>query len=111
MRKYLKDLKPNVFEDLIAMVSLYRPGPLAYIPNFIERKYGREEIKYMTDDLTAIMIEAGYTQDIIDEVRDTIIKPTIDGLRAEGTPYVGVLYAGVMLTKSGVSVCSSITRP
>jgi DNA polymerase-3 subunit alpha len=39
MRKYLKDLKPNVFEDLIAMVSLYRPGPLAYIPNFIERKY------------------------------------------------------------------------
>ena len=69
MRKYLKDLKPNVFEDLIAMVSLYRPGPLAYIPNFIERKYGREEIKYMTDDLHDIMIEAGYTEEIIEEQR------------------------------------------
>ncbi len=42
------------------------------------------------------------TQDIIDEVRDTIILPTINGMKAEGTPYVGVLYTGVMLTKNGV---------
>ena len=55
MRKYLKDLAPDTFEDLIAMVSLYRPGPLAYIPSFIERKYWREEVKYMTDDLIEIL--------------------------------------------------------
>jgi len=58
MRKYLKDLKPNSFDDLIAMVSLYRPGPLAYIPTYIDRKYGREKIKYMTDDLIEIMKKA-----------------------------------------------------
>ena len=55
MRKYLKDLSPDSFEDLIAMVSLYRPGPLAYIPTYIDRKYWREEIKYMTDDLIEIL--------------------------------------------------------
>ncbi|MFN8318602.1 MAG: DNA polymerase III subunit alpha [Saprospiraceae bacterium] len=46
MQKYLKDLKPNKFEDLIAMNALYRPGPIQYIPNFIERKHGREKITY-----------------------------------------------------------------
>lgn len=46
MQKYLRELKPDQFEDLIAMNALYRPGPLAYIPNFIARKHGREEIKY-----------------------------------------------------------------
>jgi len=46
MQKYLRDLKPNKFEDLIAMNALYRPGPIAYIPNFINRKHGREEISY-----------------------------------------------------------------
>jgi DNA polymerase-3 subunit alpha len=46
MRKYLKDLKPSRFEDLIAMVSLYRPGPMKYIPSFINRKHGIEEIEY-----------------------------------------------------------------
>lgn len=39
MRRYLKELKPSNFEDLIAMVSLYRPGPLQYIPEFIDRKF------------------------------------------------------------------------
>jgi len=39
MRKYLIDLAPDSFEDLIAMVSLYRPGPLAYIPTYIDVKY------------------------------------------------------------------------
>ena len=67
MRKYLKDLSPNAFEDLIAMVSLYRPGPLAYIPTYIERKYGREELKYMTDDLIANLTEAGYSEEEIAE--------------------------------------------
>ena len=46
MQKYLKELQPSKFEDLIAMNALYRPGPMDYIPSFIARKHGKEEIKY-----------------------------------------------------------------
>ncbi len=46
MQKHLKSLKPTEFSDLIAMNALYRPGPLEYIPSFIKRKHGNEEIKY-----------------------------------------------------------------
>jgi len=46
MQKYLRELKPTVITDLIAMNALYRPGPIGYIPTFINRKHGREEIKY-----------------------------------------------------------------
>ena len=46
MQKYLRELQPTVFEDIIAMNALYRPGPMDYIPSFIARKNGREEIKY-----------------------------------------------------------------
>ena len=46
MQKYLRELKPPVFEDLIAMNALYRPGPMDYIPSFIARKNGKEEITY-----------------------------------------------------------------
>ena len=46
MQKYLRELKPDKFEDLIAMNALYRPGPLEYIPNFIARKNGREAVAY-----------------------------------------------------------------
>ncbi|NNM22003.1 MAG: DNA polymerase III subunit alpha [Flavobacteriaceae bacterium] len=46
MQKHMKDLKPTVFADLIAMNALYRPGPMEYIPSFIRRKHGDEEITY-----------------------------------------------------------------
>ena len=46
MQKYLRELKPTVFEDLIAMNALYRPGPMGYIPQFIRRKHGDEPITY-----------------------------------------------------------------
>lgn len=46
MKRYLRDLKPNRFEDLIAMNALYRPGPMEYIPKFIKRKHGQEPIEY-----------------------------------------------------------------
>ena len=46
MQKYLRELKPTVFEDLIAMNALYRPGPMDYIPSFIARKNGKEPIEY-----------------------------------------------------------------
>jgi DNA polymerase-3 subunit alpha len=46
MRAHLKQLKPDKFDDLIAMNALYRPGPMEYIPNYIKRKHGKEEIEY-----------------------------------------------------------------
>ena len=46
MQKYLRELKPTVFEDLVAMNALYRPGPMDKIPSFIARKHGKEEIQY-----------------------------------------------------------------
>lgn len=46
MRKYLIDLKPNQFEDLIAMVALYRPGPMQFIDSFINRKHGKEKVAF-----------------------------------------------------------------
>jgi DNA polymerase III subunit alpha len=57
MQKHLKDLKPTVFADLIAMNALYRPGPLEYIPNFIRRKHGTEEIKYDLEDMEEYLKE------------------------------------------------------
>ncbi|MEP7317663.1 MAG: DNA polymerase III subunit alpha, partial [Panacibacter sp.] len=46
MQKYLRELKPDKFGDLIAMNALYRPGPMSYIPKFVARKHGREEVVY-----------------------------------------------------------------
>lgn len=51
MQKHLKDLKPDKFDDLIAMNALYRPGPIKYIPNFIARKHGREAISYDLEEM------------------------------------------------------------
>ncbi len=51
MQKYLRELKPDKFADLIAMNALYRPGPIAYIPNFIDRKHGKEAITYDLADM------------------------------------------------------------
>ena len=51
MQKYLRDLKPDKFDDLIAMNALYRPGPLEYIPDFIARKHGRQQVTYDLPDM------------------------------------------------------------
>ncbi len=55
MRRYLKDIKPTEFEDLIAMVALYRPGPMDLIPSFIKRKRGEERITYLHPLLEPIL--------------------------------------------------------
>lgn len=55
MRRYLKQLKPTQFEDITAMVSLYRPGPMEWIPSFIRRKNGKEQVQYIHDDLKPIL--------------------------------------------------------
>ena len=57
MQKYLKDLKPDKFEDLIAMNALYRPGPLEYIPDFIARKNGRQAVSYDLQEMKDILTE------------------------------------------------------
>ncbi|MFH1572047.1 MAG: DNA polymerase III subunit alpha [Gemmatimonadota bacterium] len=57
MREYLAQLKPDRFEDLIAMNALYRPGPMEKIPDYIERKHGRQEVTYLHPDLAPILAE------------------------------------------------------
>ncbi|NNE28856.1 MAG: DNA polymerase III subunit alpha, partial [Saprospiraceae bacterium] len=57
MQKHLKDLVPDKFEDLIAMNALYRPGPMAYIPNFVARRHGREKITYDLPDMEEYLAE------------------------------------------------------
>ncbi len=92
MQKYLKELKPDKFEDLIAMNALYRPGPLAYIPNFIARKHGREPIVYDLQAMEDLLSEtygitvyqeqvmllsqklAGFTKGKADELRKAMGK-------------------------------------
>jgi DNA polymerase-3 subunit alpha len=57
MQKHLRELKPDKFEDLIAMNALYRPGPMDYIPNFINRKFGREKVVYDLPELEEYLEE------------------------------------------------------
>lgn len=51
MKRYLRELKPTVFEDIIAMVALYRPGPMQFIDSFIKRKHGEEQITYLHEGM------------------------------------------------------------
>jgi DNA polymerase-3 subunit alpha len=92
MKKHLKELKPNRFEDLIAMNALYRPGPMEYIPNFIRRKHGKEKISfdhpgmeeilkdtygitvYQEQVMQLSMILAGFTRGQADSLRKAIGK-------------------------------------
>ncbi|MDZ7611715.1 MAG: DNA polymerase III subunit alpha [Candidatus Moranbacteria bacterium] len=55
MKNYLQKLKPSQFEDVIAMVALYRPGPMEWIPDFIDRKHGRKRVEYLHPKLEPIL--------------------------------------------------------
>ncbi|HLB50926.1 MAG TPA: DNA polymerase III subunit alpha [Patescibacteria group bacterium] len=55
MKRYLKQLKPTVFEDIIAMVALYRPGPMDWIPDFIAKKHGQKKLHYLHPKLKPIL--------------------------------------------------------
>jgi DNA polymerase-3 subunit alpha len=57
MQKYLKELKPDQFADLIAMNALYRPGPMAYIPQYVDRKHGREAVEYDVPEMAEYLEE------------------------------------------------------
>jgi DNA polymerase-3 subunit alpha len=100
MQKYLRDLQPTKFEDLIAMNALYRPGPMAYIPDFIDRKHGRSEISYDypememrlkdTNGITVYQEQvmllsrdiAGFTRGQSDELRKAMGKKLQDKMEA-----------------------------
>lgn len=115
MQKYMKELKPTAFADLIAMNALYRPGPLEYIPNFIARKHGREEITYDLPDMEEYLEEtygitvyqeqvmllsqklAGFTKGMADKLRkgmgkkkkeviDELYPKFIEGGKENGHP-------------------------
>lgn len=55
MKRYLRELKPTVFEDIVAMVALYRPGPMQFIDDFIKRKHGEREITYLHSKMQAAL--------------------------------------------------------
>ncbi|HSK13348.1 MAG TPA: DNA polymerase III subunit alpha, partial [Phnomibacter sp.] len=104
MQKHLRDLKPDKFEDLIAMNALYRPGPLQYIPNYIARKHGREPIAYDLPEMEEYLAEtygitvyqeqvmllsqklAGFSKGDADKLRKAMGKKdrkTLDGMKAQ----------------------------
>lgn len=100
MQKYLKELQPTKFEDLIAMNALYRPGPMDYIPSFVARKHGREEIsydipimeRYLNDTYGITVYQeqvmllsrllANFTRGQSDELRKAMGKKLIDKMMA-----------------------------
>lgn len=100
MQKYLKELQPTKFEDLIAMNALYRPGPMQYIPQFVNRKHGREKIEYPFPEMEARLKDtygitvyqeqvmllsrdlAGFTRGESDELRKAMGKKLVDKMAA-----------------------------
>ena len=74
MKRYLKQLKPTILEDIIAMVALYRPGPMEWIPDFIDGKHGRKEVKYIHPSLEPILRDtygvAVYQEQVMQIARD-----------------------------------------
>jgi DNA polymerase III subunit alpha len=104
MKKHLKALKPNRFEDLIAMNALYRPGPMEYIPSFINRKHGTEPIAYDLPEMEEFLQDTygitvyqeqvmllsqklgGFTKGMADSLRKAMgkkIKSVMDELKAK----------------------------
>jgi DNA polymerase-3 subunit alpha len=82
MRSWLKKLKPNVFDDLVAMVALYRPWPMEFIPNYIRRKHGEDQVIYGDEDLFHQVLrsygkqELEYQQWLLGEDLWRIMNPT-----------------------------------
>jgi len=119
MKKHLRDLKPNRIEDLIAMNALYRPGPMEYIPSFINRKLGREKIEYDVPVMEKYLKEtygvtvyqeqvmllsmelAGFTRKQADSLRKAMGKK-IEHLMAELQPqfFDGCLSHGISVETS-----------
>ena len=113
MKRYLKELKPTTLEDIIAMVALYRPGPIQFIPDYIDRKMGKKPIEYMHPKLEPILKKtygicvyqeqlmqiardvAGFSLPEADTLRKAIGKKIPELLRAQKDKFVdGVVKNG-----------------
>lgn len=106
MKRYLRELKPSSFDDIIAMVALYRPGPMQFIDSFIKRKHGQEEIEYLhekfenaLDQTYGILVYqeqfmqiskdfAGFTGGQADTLRKAVGKKKIDLMRKVKVDFV-----------------------
>ena len=106
MKRYLRDLKPTKFDDIIAMVALYRPGPMQFIDSFIKRKNGQEEITYLHPKFEAALKQtygilvyqeqfmqiskdfAGFTGGQADTLRKAVGKKKIDLMRKVKADFV-----------------------
>jgi DNA polymerase-3 subunit alpha len=73
MRKFLIQLEPEAIHDLVAMNALYRPGPMEFIPRYIERKHGREPIEYMSEELRTELTKK-YGADVAEEENKKLIE-------------------------------------
>lgn len=73
MRKFLIQLEPNSINDLVAMNALYRPGPMEFIPRYIERKHGREPVTYMPDELRDLLTKK-YSAEVAEEENQKLIQ-------------------------------------
>ena len=119
MKRYLKELRPTIFEDIIAMGALYRPGPMSEIPRFIEGKNNPSSIRYLHESLEPILGEtygvmvyqeqiikllqlvAGYTPGEADLVRKAIGKKKRDIMMAEEPKFVaGCIKQGLTKTNA-----------
>jgi len=118
MQKYLKELKPDKFEDLIAMNALYRPGPMEYIPKYIKRKHGEEEVIYDLPEMEDYLKDtygitvyqeqvmllsqslAGFTKGKADGLRKAMGKKNINDLNKLKSEFMdGVKAKGLNITK------------
>ena len=73
MRRFLTQLKSTHINDLVAMVALYRPGPMEFIPSFIKRKHGEEPIEYMLPELKEALLQE-YDEAVVDSDRQKLIE-------------------------------------
>ena len=114
MKRYLKELYPTTFEDITAMVALYRPGPMQFIPDYIERKHGKQKIEYLHPKLEPILKETqgiciyqeqlmkiaqeicGFTLGEADVLRKAVGKKIKELLDAQETKFInGAIKNGV----------------
>ena len=87
MQKWLIELQPSRFEDLIAMNALYRPGPMDYIPDFVARKHGRSKIEYDLPDMEEYLHDT-YGVTVYQE-QVMLLSQKARHLRSDGLPGAG----------------------